>query len=306
MSEEKIEQKTEEKIIDVASEVQSAGVMTVDEDATIVQSLESLAIDKSPSADNQPKKSSKPRTAKAFVAAAGNSLCAAASTILNVAAQLRRPHTNIDLAKLRQSLTVEINAFNVKAKNSGIEESHITLARYVLCAVLDEFVLDTPWGANSNWSEYSLLNTFHQDSSGGAKFFAILEKMQQNPAINLEMLELLYTCVSLGFLGKYRITNGGKEQLASIKATLYGQIEVQRGETNQSFTSENTLLDPIKVNNVKRVPFLRLCLIVFVVLLVVFLGFKVVVSSNGNSTVKKLRSIVIENTINSDGQRVAK
>jgi type VI secretion system protein ImpK len=307
MSEEKLEQKTIDEKMSTAKESPVHDVTIIDEDATVVQSLDNLSSAKKAPGDSKEKKSPKAAAqAKQFVAATGNSLCAAASILLSIAAELRRPHTNIDLAKLRKSLTVEINAFNLKAKNNGIEESHITLARYVLCAVLDEFVLDTPWGANSNWSEYSLLNTFHQDSSGGAKFFAILEKMQQSPAINLDMLELLYTCLSLGYLGKYRITSGGKEQLASIKTTLYRQIESQRGETDLSFTVGPALLDPKKVNKIKRVPVLRLVIIVVASLIVIFLGFKIIINSKTNTTVEKLRSVVIDNTVNTDGQRIAK
>ena len=274
------------------------------DDATVVQSLASIAAAEQAAADN--KQQPVIKTVRGdFVGAMGNDLYAAASTLLDIAAELRRPHTNIDLAKLRQSLTAEINAFNLKAKNKGIAETQITLARYILCAVFDEFVLDTPWGANSNWSEYSLLNTFHQDSSGGAKFFDILDKMQQEPATNLAILEIIYTCLALGYLGKYRITNGGKEQLATVTTSVYRQIMTQRRDLQTGFTSNDVLLQANKVNKVKRVPVMRLMIITLVSLILIFTCFKVLLMSDAKTTLESLRHIVVESTVSSEGKRVA-
>lgn len=266
------------------------------EDATVVQSLEAIALEQSEEKPNKVVKGE-------FVAASGNDLYAAASTLLDIAAELRRPHTNIDLAKLRQSLTAEINAFNLKAKNKGIAETQITLARYILCATLDEFVLDTPWGANSNWSEYSLLNTFHQDSSGGAKFFEILDKMKQEPSTNLSILEIIYTCLALGYLGKYRITHGGSEQVTAIKASLYRQIKTQRGEMVDSYISRAELLKASKVNKIKRVPVLRLVIIAAIALVIIYSIFKIFISRDANKTMDNYRNIVVESTFNQDGNR---
>lgn len=303
MSEEKTTKQEEKTSAANNAEEKHSDTTVVEQDATVVESLGDLnAVEEKDNAEPAKKKV----VSKEFIAAKGNSLCAAASTLLNIAAELRRPHTNVDLAKLRQSLTIEINAFNLKAKNKNIDDNQITLARYILCAMLDEFVLDTPWGANSNWSEYSLLNTFHQDSSGGAKFFAILEKMQQSPALNLPLLELLYLCLCLGYLGKYRITTGGKEQLVSIKQQLFQQIEAQRKGIKTSLWSVPEPVDAKKVNKVKRVPFLKLSIITIVSLVVIFSIFKVTINSKANNTIEQLRTIVVENTVTGDGSRVAK
>jgi type VI secretion system protein ImpK len=50
-------------------------------------------------------------------------------------------------------------------------------ARYVLCTTLDEVVLNTPWGRASQWSENSLLITFHNEAWGGEKFFELLDSV---------------------------------------------------------------------------------------------------------------------------------
>ncbi len=55
-------------------------------------------------------------------------------------------------------------------------------ARYALCTVIDEAVLNTPWGAQSDWAGQSLLVTFHRESGGGDKFFRVLERVIGEPA----------------------------------------------------------------------------------------------------------------------------
>ena len=71
----------------------------------------------------------------------------------------------------------------------------VLAARYVLCTFLDEIVLGTPWGSESVWSTQSLLSSFHNETWGGEKFFLILDSMLQDPAGNINLIELMYVCL---------------------------------------------------------------------------------------------------------------
>ncbi len=69
-------------------------------------------------------------------------------------------------------------------------------------------MLNTPWGAQSDWSTQSLLVTFHREAAGGEKFFQILDRVSGEPQRYRALLELLYVCLALGFEGKYRLDTG--------------------------------------------------------------------------------------------------
>jgi len=99
----------------------------------------------------------------------------------------------------------------------------------VLCTVLDEAVLNTPWGNNSGWAQQSLLSLFHKEVSGGERFFDLLKSLAQNPAKNRNLLELMYLCLALGFEGRYRIIENGKNKLISIREWLYQILQKERG-----------------------------------------------------------------------------
>jgi type VI secretion system protein ImpK len=105
-----------------------------------------------------------------------------------------------------------------------------------MCTVLDEAVLNTPWGANSNWSQHSLLSLFHKEVSGGERFFLLLKSLAQNPAKNRGLLELMYLCLALGFEGRYRIMQDGKNKLAGIREWLYQILQQERGSIEQALS----------------------------------------------------------------------
>ena len=138
-----------------------------------------------------------------------NSLVAAASEVLSEVVRLKHAKTREDLTPLNRRLTNAVREFEVRAAHNGAESSEVMTARYVLCTVVDEAVVTTVWGSESEWSKISLLSSFHSETFGGEKVFSLLEQLSKNPVRHLPMLELLYLCLALGFEGKYRVQPRG-------------------------------------------------------------------------------------------------
>src|SRR3990167_6264826 len=107
-------------------------------------------------------------------------------------------------------------------------------ARYCLCTVLDEAAAQTAWGGTGVWSKYSLLVTLHNETWGGEKFFQLLAKLVQTPHQHIDMIELMYFCLILGFEGRYRVIENGFSQLEALKARLLQLIETTRGERDKA------------------------------------------------------------------------
>ncbi|MGD8207834.1 MAG: type IVB secretion system protein IcmH/DotU, partial [Thiohalocapsa sp.] len=163
-------------------------------------------------------------------AAAENPLIACASGLLSVAGQLRGSPSHPDPAGLLEGLAAQIRQFETCARARGLVDAVVLPARYVLCALLDESVLDTPWGSESNWGARGLLITFHNESWGGEKFFEALERLLAYPSGNLQLLELMYLCLAFGFEGRYRVREGGRAELEQVRERLYQAIHNQMGE----------------------------------------------------------------------------
>jgi len=111
----------------------------------------------------------------------------------------------------------------------GGRAGDVSGARYVLCSLIDETVMTTPWGSSSSWSTNSLLNEFHSETWGGEKVFTILDRVRADPHKFTALLKLIDVCLLLGFEGKYRVIDGGREQLADLRVEL-GRLLRQHGK----------------------------------------------------------------------------
>lgn len=172
----------------------------------------------------------------AIESASNNPLVAAAGTAFALVRRLRNTASYGDVPALRDSVLATIRDFEATARRNGASQEAAYAGRYALCALIDETVLSTPWGSQSVWNSESLLATLHNETRGGAKFFQILERMLQNPARNIDLLELLFHCLSLGFQGQFAVADRGAARLEEITNNLYRTIRNQRGEPERELS----------------------------------------------------------------------
>jgi type VI secretion system protein ImpK len=165
-----------------------------------------------------------------------NPLVQAASPLVFLAGQLRGTLAVQDISGLRRHALDEIRRFEERSRSGGIQNEVIVAGRYVLCAALDEAVLSTPWGAQSEWAQQPLLVALHREAWGGEKFFEMLERLERDPVRHVDLLELQYICLALGFTGKFQVAPRGDAQLADIKHALFRTIRDQRGVAPQELS----------------------------------------------------------------------
>ncbi|MBI2379792.1 MAG: DotU family type VI secretion system protein [Gammaproteobacteria bacterium] len=159
-----------------------------------------------------------------------NPLARAAGPLLALVGRLRATIAHASPAGLRAQLLAQLRDFEQEASGAGIAQEDVLLARYTLCTVLDEAVMGTPWGSASEWGRQSLLATLHNETWGGEKVFKLLEHCLQNPRGRLDLLELLYLCLCLGFEGRFRVLPDGRGQLEALRAQTYAALRGARGE----------------------------------------------------------------------------
>jgi type VI secretion system protein ImpK len=170
-----------------------------------------------------------PEAARAFLGLGLNPLVQAASPLLLRMGQMRNAPAAIDVPSLRRAALEEIRRFEERARAAGVRNEIVLAARYVLCAGLDEAVLSTPSGAQSEWAQHPLLVALHREAWGGEKFFEMLERIVVDPARHIDLIELQYLILALGFTGKYQMLERGHEQLADLQHNLHRTIQGQRG-----------------------------------------------------------------------------
>jgi type VI secretion system protein ImpK len=157
-----------------------------------------------------------------------NPLVQAAHPLLEIGALLRHDPgaPAIHLEELRTRLVAMVRAFVDSC--ARIDTETVAAARYCLCTFVDETIGAAVWGGEA-WSTRSLLVVFHGEVSGGERFFTILHKLSQNPAANIDALELLYIMLALGMQGRYRLSPAGGAALEQVRDQLGALIRGVRG-----------------------------------------------------------------------------
>ena len=152
----------------------------------------------------------------------------AAAPLLQLLARLRNTLTAPHAGDLHARTVREIRAFEQRAKAAGIAPDLLRPAHYALCASLDDVVLNTPWGSASDWNARSLVSSFHQEVRSGERFFELLATMRRNTETFLPVVELMYLCLSLGFMGRYRLSPRGPAEIDSLREEVYAAIASAR------------------------------------------------------------------------------
>jgi type VI secretion system protein ImpK len=153
-------------------------------------------------------------------------LAAAASPLLQLLARLRGVRIAPDPEELRDRATHEFRVFEQRARDAGIAMELLRPAHYALCASIDDVVLNTPWGASSVWASQPLVAAFHHGARGTDQFFDQLRQLLRDPDRFLPAIELMYLCLSLGFMGRYRQPQGGDFDM--LRAETYAAIAARR------------------------------------------------------------------------------
>ena len=205
--------------------------------------------------------------------------------------RLRETPSHPDPAALKSSIIEKFRIFERRAEDLGVDKETIFWTRYILCTTIDETVLTTPWGNQSLWRDQSLLVSLHNEAWGGEKFFQLLQKLLQNPTKNIELLEVMYICLSFGFEGRFRPLPDGYAQLQTLRDNLYRTIrnhheEYERdlsGHWQGVYLKQNAL--------VQYVPLWVVLAVSGVILLLMYSGFNLSLNVKSDPVHAELHNI---------------
>jgi len=179
--------------------------------------------------EQAPNKSEAMAFSFALRGAALNPLIDAASPLLALILRIFTLHQYHHIDTLHKRCRHEIEAIELELQRLGFDRVTVLALRYCLCSVIDEAVMCSPWGQESNWAERSLLALYHDETWGGEKYFVILERLMMEPAHYIQIVEFLYLCLCLGYEGKYRPMHNGRMQLEALIREVHKVIRKERG-----------------------------------------------------------------------------
>lgn len=167
-----------------------------------------------------------------------NPLVDCAGTILSLVTQLKNTASHPDIRLLYQKTVELVREYERQLRDYQIDPETVFNARYALCALIDETVLNTPWGSHSFWSTESLLTSFHRETWGGEHVYQILEIALRAPDQSRNILELIYICMSLGFMGKLRVVERGTIQHDEIRDRIFRTLRPHMGDYQKELSPQ--------------------------------------------------------------------
>ncbi|MEJ8810701.1 type VI secretion system protein TssL, long form [Variovorax ureilyticus] len=171
----------------------------------------------------------------AAVKAAVNPLLEAAQPLLRALCDMPKDLEPVQVDVLRRLLLREVSNFRAICTSAQIRHERMVAASYALCTAIDEAVQRKRWGGGEGgetgvWAAKSLAHEFHEDTKGGHKVFLLIGRLAASPQEHVDLIDLLFFILALGFEGEYRSKPQGRRQLEMIRHRLHDMVLRVRGE----------------------------------------------------------------------------
>ena len=133
-------------------------------------------------------------------------------------------------AQLRARISDMFAEMERRTRLAGVLSEDILSARFALTAFIDETINRSDWRGKTIWAQNPLSLEYFNTNNAGVEFFTNLDALRQRPDAKTDLLEIYYTCLALGFEGKYALTD--PRQLQNLIETTARELERIRGRVS--------------------------------------------------------------------------
>lgn len=162
---------------------------------------------------------------------AQNPLLEASRPLLRALAGLPDLLSPAEINALHLLLKEEVRIFQRLCEQASLRREHMLGARYCLCTALDEAAMQTTWGKKESgvaWIRDGLATEFHEDRHGGDKIYLLIGRLLSQSHDHINLLEVIFRILSLGFMGRYRHEADGTRKHDAVRTRLYHEIQANR------------------------------------------------------------------------------
>lgn len=228
------------------------------------------------------------------IAANDNPMIEAAGPILLLLGRLRVSLMRANFANLMDQVADAIEEFEKRLRGSSIPEPQARAAKYALCATADDIVQNIPSEERHTWTQYSMLARFFGERVGGVRFFDELERAKADPTTNYPTLELMYSCLAMGFQGVHRTSAGGAANLQMIQRNLYEILRRVKPRVSSDL-SPNWLGQDIPAEGPTfRIPFWAMLAVAAALLFALFVTLRILLSNNAEAVTDEIQRLFPE------------
>jgi type VI secretion system protein ImpK len=133
------------------------------------------------------------------------------------------------VSEVRDRIRAFVDEQEKRARSGEVPWESYLEARFAVLSWVDEMILTSRWPNRNQWQH--LMLPYHGTLNAGEEFFDRLERL---PSEALDVREIYYHCLKLGFLGKHALDDGS-QQLGTLQHTLYRQLSGAPNDIRQSY-----------------------------------------------------------------------
>ncbi len=171
-----------------------------------------------------------------------NQLINISSELLAISIKLAQLPEPEDIGEFRRQLIIKLNKVKTSAAQLAYPVAIIDKLCFLFAVVLDEFILYSDWGEKQGWENKTLLSELFGMRNGGELFYTVAEKSIRQPAKLIDLIEVIYIFINIGFKGQYRCQDTDKLTLLTYElerilqqhrpnAALHCKTQVQQPKT---------------------------------------------------------------------------
>ncbi|ELV8596218.1 type IVB secretion system protein IcmH/DotU [Vibrio fluvialis] len=147
-----------------------------------------------------------------------NSILRVSSDLLSLIISVKRMQCPTDLYTFRSGIKHAITELKYRIAALDYPPSVADKTCFLFAVMIDEQILHSSWGDEAGWENQTLVSELFNIKNGGEQFYIIAERALLQPVLLVDLLELIYIMLKMGFRGRYRTK--GKDQLTALMKRL--------------------------------------------------------------------------------------
>lgn len=213
--------------------------------------------------------------------------------VFNFLIQLRRLDANAQPPPetVLQRLRTLIDTMGKRAGDLGLSREDVLEITYAIVALADEAAIFAGGNLRQYWMQRPLALQYFNEAVAGENFFNRVNALRQDPR-RIDVVRVYYTCLVLGFQGKYRV-RGGEAELAAVMDQLAGDLS-RAGLLGPELLSVHGDRPAGEVRTRTRadLPVVGLAAAAVVISLVLYVGLRISLSGEVNTVLNRIAQFV--------------
>jgi type VI secretion system protein ImpK len=111
--------------------------------------------------------------------------------------------TDLNVDQVRAKFEAEKTTALQRLEHESYSEDDINSALFAIAVLADEKILSSSWQHKEDWSYQQLQREWFDTSNGGVEFFTRLDTLNSYNPRDVEVKEVYFYCLALGFRGRY-------------------------------------------------------------------------------------------------------